>query len=159
MRKSYLAATALAGTMAVAGVAKADNTGCGLGSMVWEGQSGIAQDILAVTTNGISANQFFGITSGTLGCEHGATITAEADAFMAENMESIIVEAANGGGESIDTLAALLDIEEADRGEFAEHMQQNFAEIFPSENVTAGEVMENLESSMAASETLNRYTA
>ncbi len=44
-----------------------NNVGCGLGSAIWAGQKGIAPQILAATTNGTSANQTFGITSGTLG--------------------------------------------------------------------------------------------
>jgi hypothetical protein len=46
----------------------ANSTGCGLGTIIFEGQKGIAPQVLAVTTNGTSGNQTFGITSGTLGC-------------------------------------------------------------------------------------------
>ena len=39
-----------------------ENCGCGLGVMVFEGQDGILSQTLAITTNGIFWNQFFGIT-------------------------------------------------------------------------------------------------
>ena len=44
-------------------VALADqDVGCGLGSMLWAGQSGLVPKILAATTNGTFGNQTFGIT-------------------------------------------------------------------------------------------------
>ena len=45
------------------------NTGCGLGSMAFEGQNGLMSQTAAATTNGIFGNQTFGITSATLNCE------------------------------------------------------------------------------------------
>lgn len=154
-----IAGAALAGSLLVAGTAaKADNTGCGLGSMLWEGQSGIAQSSLAVTTNGISFNQLFGITTGTLGCQPNATITAEATQFMTDNMDQVARDMSNGGGEALDTLAELMDIDASDRDAFISHAQENFGEIFPSEDVTAGEALNNLESTMAEDITLSRYT-
>ena len=66
---------AVAGFCAV-GVAQAqqENTGCGLGTMLFDGQQGIAPQVLAVTTNGTSGNQTFGITSGTLGCTQDGVV-------------------------------------------------------------------------------------
>ncbi len=154
-----IASVAIAGTLFLAGgAAHADNTGCGLGTMLWDGQSGIAQDLLAVTTNGTSANQLFGITSGTLGCEHGAVITADASRFMSDNMEQVARDMSNGGGEALETLATLIGIDEAHHGAFFAHAQGNFEQIFPSENVTAGEALRNLETTMAGDIVLARYT-
>lgn len=157
--RRYLAGAAMASTLLLGGTAaQADNTGCGVGSMLWEGQSGTAQDILAVTTNQISTNQLLGITFGTLGCERGAVITAEATQFMSDNMDQVARDMSNGGGEALDTLAALMDIDAEDREAFTAHTQQHFADIFPSEDVTAGEALRNLEATMAANRTLARYT-
>ena len=75
MMKKLLAVALLAGT---AGVAMADdNTGCGLGTMIWAGQSGPIFKSFAVTTNGTSGNQTFGITTGTLGCDSNGAITSK----------------------------------------------------------------------------------
>src|SRR6186713_935077 len=54
--------------------------GCGLGSMIFEPDSGFTQ-VFAATTNGTSGNQTFGITSGTSNCDPGAAKTASAKAF------------------------------------------------------------------------------
>ena len=47
--------------LASSSVVMADqDIGCGLGSMVWAGQSGIVPKVLGATTNGTSGNQTFG---------------------------------------------------------------------------------------------------
>ncbi|MFN4189127.1 MAG: DUF3015 family protein, partial [Acinetobacter johnsonii] len=58
---------ALAAVLAVGSTAAfADkDVGCGIGSQIWAGQSGKVAKILAGTTNGLFANQLFGITFGT----------------------------------------------------------------------------------------------
>src|SRR5690606_21045070 len=48
--------------------------GCGLGSKLFEGQRGVAPQVLAVTTNGTFGNQTFGISSGTLGCNQDGVV-------------------------------------------------------------------------------------
>lgn len=53
----------------------ADNVGgCGWGSKLFDGQQGVAPQVLAVTTNGTSGNQTFGITSGTSGCSQDGVV-------------------------------------------------------------------------------------
>ena len=53
------------------------DVGCGIGSQVWAGQSGIIPKLLAGTTNVLFTNQWLGITFGTLGCSQGGTVTAQ----------------------------------------------------------------------------------
>ena len=48
----------------------AGGEGCGWGQALFKGSSGLAVHVVAATTNGISANNTFGMTSGTNGCEH-----------------------------------------------------------------------------------------
>ncbi len=156
--RNYVATAVLGGLLGFAGVAQAENTGCGAGTILFEGKSGKGPEILAVTTNGFFFNQFFGITFGTLGCEEGGTISADAQRFMSENMEQVAQDAARGEGEALATLASLLEVDEADREAFYAHTQEHFSEIFPSANVTAGKALENLEASMAEDEALSRYT-
>ncbi len=65
--KKILAAATLSMVMFPAAQALADqDIGCGLGTMIFEGKSGLAPKVLGATTNGISGNQSFGITFGTL---------------------------------------------------------------------------------------------
>ena len=88
------------------------DVGCGIGSQVWAGQSGKVPKILAATTNGLFANQLFGITFGTLGCSGTGTVTAQAVTFTNENAESLARDMAVGQGESLNVLAELLHIQD-----------------------------------------------
>ncbi len=115
-----------------------DSTGCGLGSMAWRGQSGIAPQVLAATTNGLFFNQTFGITFGTSGCDPNGRVTGGTGrmvlAFMENNMEQYALDASAGRGETIDTLAGILNMDSAKLGEIS---KQNFAYMFDNQNVDA----------------------
>jgi hypothetical protein len=152
-----------AAVLAVAGfggVARADgDTGCGLGSQVWEGQSSIPAKVLAVTTNGTFGNQTFGISSGTLGCEPGSVIKAEHQLprFAGANLDRLAREMAVGGGESLDALAHLYGVANEDRAAFFELARARFEAIFPTATVTAGEVLAALDRELREDPQLARY--
>ncbi len=145
MKKLYLAMFALAVALFSADAHAVDSTGCGLGSMAWRGQKGPIPQILAVTTNGISFNQTFGISSGTSGCDPQGRISGGtgrmALAFLENNMEQFALDASAGQGETIDTLAGILNVDSEKLGEISKN---NFASLFPSENVDAVDVTANL---------------
>jgi len=136
-----------------------DSTGCGVGTMIFDGQEGIGPQILAVTTNGTLGNQTFGITSGTLGCDRDGVIKHEAavSKFVAANMENLASDMAAGGGETLASLADLMGVDEADRPAFYRAAQDNFAAIYSDEDITAGEVIDNIASVMAANDRLSGY--
>ena len=118
-----------------------DSTGgCGLGSMAWRGQSGIIPQSLAIITNGLSSNTI-GVTLGTSGCDPNGRVTGGTGrmtlAFLQDNMEQFAMDAAAGKGETIDTLAGILDV---DSEKLGKNIQQNFAYIFPNDNVEVAEV-------------------
>lgn len=138
MKKLYLSVLAV-GMMTFASNASAiDSTGCGLGSMAWRGQSGIAPQVLAATTNGLFGSQTFGITFGTSGCDPNGRVTGGTGkmmlAFLENNMEQYAMDAAAGHGETIETLAGILNMDSEKLGEMS---KQNFATLFPNENVDA----------------------
>ena len=118
-----------------------DSTGCGLGSMAWRGQSGIVPQILAVTTNGLLGNQTFGITSGTSGCDPDGRVTGGTQkmvlAFVEDNMEQIAMDVAAGEGETLETLAGLMNV---DSETLATRTHQQFAALFPNQDVDAVDV-------------------
>ena len=97
-----------------------DSTGCGVGTMIFDGKSGPVFQVLAVTTNGTFGNQTFGITSGTLGCDQDGVIKHEAavTSFVASNMEKLAGDMAAGEGETLASLAELMEVAEADRPAF-----------------------------------------
>lgn len=158
MKKKLAFAAAAAFLMSGAAAAD-DSTGCGVGSMIFDGQSGVFPQILAVTTNGSTGNQTFGITSGTLGCDSEGTIdsAAKMSMFTGDNMESLALDMSRGEGESLQTLAELMGVAEADRAAFYAATKSNFDRIYTSSDVTAGDVIVNLQAVMAEDEQLKAY--
>jgi hypothetical protein len=116
-----------------------DNVGgCGWGSKLFDGQSGIAPQVLAITTNGTSGNQTFGISSGTSGCsQDGAVKSAWKTAmFMDGNRDRLARDMSVGNGETLDSLAHLIGVRDEDRAAFGRLMQENVSVIFPSDGTT-----------------------
>ena len=140
-------ATLVVVTPALAGQA-ANNTGCGLGTLLWEGKAdgSVISQSLQATTNGIFGNQTFGITSGTLGCEQPANIIKndKALAFTADNMDLLARDIASGQGETLDTLAELLELPSGDRQLLYASLQSNFDRIFITGDETAGVVLDRI---------------
>lgn len=151
-----IALAAILATGSVSTFADSD-VGCGLGSQVWEGQSGKIPKILAATTNGLFANQLFGITFGTLGCSGTGAVTAQAVTFTNENAESLARDMAVGEGESLNVLAELLNIKAEDKARFFAVSKQNFSKIYSAENVSSVEVLASLQSVMSQDEVLKAY--
>ncbi len=123
------------------------NTGCGLGSIAWEGQSnGLLTQTMAATTNGTFGNQTFGISSGTSNCEQFKTWTynEKVDTFVADNMDNLARDIARGQGEYVNTLALLMEIPKAKKDTFRSELQAHFSDIYPSDQVTYSEVVQNI---------------
>lgn len=140
--KKIIFASLVFGAVALTAPAHAiDSTGCGLGSMAWRGQSGILPQVAAVTTNGTFGTQTFGITFGTSGCDPNGRVTGGTQkmvlAFLENNLEQFAMDAAAGQGETITTLAGIMNMDEKT---VAEKTYQNFAVLFPNENVDAVDV-------------------
>lgn len=145
-----------------AGAASAkDSTGCGVGSMIFDGHSGAISQILAVTTNGSTGNQTFGITSGTLGCDTNGTINSSAKIgmFTGSNMERLAQNMSAGHGEALATLADLMGIQDQDKAEFYAMTQKNFAKIFPDDKTTAEHVITSVKTGMSEDAQLAKYVS
>jgi len=158
--KKLLAVAALVTTLPLSQIAMADSDiGCGLGTKVFEGQSGKISKILGATTNGTSGNQTFGITFGTLGCDGTGTVSSEQKLamFIDGNMDNLARDIAKGQGETLATLSEVWGIKDADKLEFNTFAKQNFATIFNSENVTSNDVFNHLNSMMSKNTTLSAY--
>jgi len=133
-------------TAAIAASAKA-NTGCGLGTVLWEGKAdgSVMSQSLQATTNGTFGNQTFGITSGTLECSKPANFVENEhlNRFVYANMDNLARDIAQGRGESLDTFAELLQVPAEQRAEFAAKLQKNFAKVFTSDQVVLADVIDN----------------
>jgi hypothetical protein len=137
---STIAALAVTSTL-MAGVNS--QTGCGLGSVIIKDDSSAVMLALQATTNGTSANQTFGITSGTSGCKKTKLVMNErAEEFVASNMDILAKEIALGQGESINTLAELLNVE--DTATFSASLQSNYNSIYTSQKVQMSDVLDNI---------------
>jgi len=132
---------------AVAGQA-ASNTGCGLGTVLWgsESDGSVISQSLQATTNGTFGNQTFGITSGTLGCDQPANIIKNDRllAFTADNLDLLARDIAAGRGETLDTVAELMEVPAAERPTFNSTLQGNFDRIFVTGTETAGVVLDRI---------------
>jgi len=133
--------------LAFAGVAK-DNTGCGLGAMVFENKadgSSVSQAFQA-TTNGTSGNQTFGISSGTSECKQPASFVQneQLKSFVRSNMDNLAKETAQGRGESLDTLAELMQIAPSQKDRFIANLQANFSSIYSSPKVELADVVDGI---------------
>jgi len=119
------------------------NTGCGLGSVLIKDQNSVLLQLVASTLNGTSGNQTFGITTGTSGCKKTKlALNDRAQDFIAGNMDQLSREIAQGHGESVNTLAELLEV--SDVQTFASNLQSNYNAIYSSENVQMSDVANNL---------------
>lgn len=145
MKKVFLASVLGSAMLFSANANAIDSVGCGLGAMAWRGQQGKVPQILAATTNTSFGTQTFGISSGTSGCDPNGRITGGTQKmvlnFIENNMEQYAMDAARGHGETIDTLAGIMNV---DSKTLAAKSQQNFALIFADENANAVDVTLNL---------------
>ena len=146
MKKIFLALVICTMTCSLANAAAPrDNCGCGLGTILFKNNDGLMSQTLAVTINGL-ASQTFAISSGTLECNQPAELYASErlHKFMASNMDSVAKDIARGNGESLDTLAELMQVPDGKRDAFNTQLQKNFDRIFTSAHVTETEVIENI---------------
>jgi hypothetical protein len=146
-----LALTGLLLTVPAASSLADPDIGCGLGTQIWTGSKGLGPKVLGATTNGTLGNQTFGISSGTLGCNSGGTVTADAKVqlFTSANLERLARDMAQGQGETLESFAALLGIRAEDRAAFSAFTQSHFAALYAGDSVTAGEMLASLERLMA----------
>jgi len=140
-----------------AGVGAAGNPdngpGCGLGKLAWldyGGQKQIAPQVMMATTNGTFGSQTFGISSGTSGCANDGVIMKNKHINMASRaFESLAEEMAQGRGEHLASLAALLGVPEEAQPEFFALVQEKYTILVGSDDTTAVTMLQALQAAMA----------
>jgi hypothetical protein len=140
--------TLMASMFLMVGVAQAapyGSAGCGVGSIIFGDKEGIVQ-VLAVTTNGISANQTFGITSGTLNCGAAASDSAKVTQFIETNREALAKDIARGEGETINSIAKLAGCQ--DTAKVGGELKANFKSIFPTAKTSNQDVSKSVINTM-----------
>ena len=137
--KKFFAVMFTLGLITTAAQAKSYQAqGCGLGSTIWTDGSSLVHQVLGATTNAISGNQTFGMTSGTSNCElEGGGMVKAQNVFIEANRVSLANDIARGGGETLTSLTRMYGCEGA---EVAPKLQQNYETIFSSETTSASEI-------------------
>jgi hypothetical protein len=120
------------------------NTGCGLGHMILGKNDSVISQLTITTTNASTTSQAIGITFGlqSLGCSSASFVSADTESFVSGNMESLIRDIAAGQGETIDSLAVLMEVKDVDA--FAKRLQANFDVIFPTADVEYSHVADTI---------------
>ena len=160
MKKIIIGAVLLGSSMSASAVAPG-GPGCGWGNLLFEGSSGLPAHLLATIVNGTSGNATFGMTSGTNGCDTGGTLTYSGNSLLAMNgvLEEVAQDMAVGQGEALTALTVAMQIDASDRDHFNSVMHENFAQIFTRDDVSSGEVMENINAVMKHDDRLSRYVS
>ena len=152
MKKLFAAALMIA---AGSSMAAQNNAGCGLGSAIFAGQSGVAPQVLAMTTNGWAFNTV-GVTLGTSGCTQDGVVQSswKISMYIDGSRLALARDAAAGQGENLDDLAVVMGVKAEDRALFASTIKSNFNTVFANEAVSS-----NLKAVLAANDRLASYAA
>lgn len=128
--------------------AKYGSAGCGLGSMIFEGDQTWWKQVLAATTNGTGV-QTIGISLGTSNCDSPAPLkVGQAEAFVEANKVALANDIARGNGETIVGLSKVYGC--SNSTEFGQALKSNYAAIFPSTTAASSEITHNINTVAAA---------
>lgn len=133
--KKLLVLSAFALMLAAPTAFAGNSAGCGLGHLLFSGQSGMIPNILAATTNGSFGSQTFGITTGTSGCSTSDTAynQTQQEKFVSANMDKLSTQMAQGSGEYVSAMAELMGCSASAQPEFARMTQANYESLFASD--------------------------
>ena len=134
---------ALSATGAFAAGALKNNVGCGIGTLLFENIGQADGGWLLQSTAGYTNALFsasFSMTTGTVNCSGriNKVVSVEVYEFVNANMDDLARDTAMGGGATIDSLAAMLNVQNKET--FAATLQANFASIFPNADVESSHV-------------------
>lgn len=138
---------------------------CGIGSRIWEGNSGLVARALAFTTNfwtlkAVSTTfEISGCTASDNWLKKGAdTVTqARIEHFASENLDHLAQEMAVGRGEHLDALARLIELRGEDEVVFRSLAQSHFEVLFPNDQTTSSEMLQTLARLMGENPVLSAY--
>ncbi|MCM2351199.1 MAG: DUF3015 domain-containing protein [Bacteriovoracaceae bacterium] len=122
--------------------AKYGSAGCGLGSMVFEGDQTWWKQVLAGTTN-TTGIQSIGITLGTSNCDSPAPLkVGQAEAYVEANKVALANDIARGNGETIVGLSKVYGC--ANSMEFGQALKSNYSSIFTTAHASSSEITHNI---------------
>ena len=158
--KKILIAVVLSAVPAFAFAQNTNIGGCGWGTKLFDGQSGVLPQSLAVTTNNWFPNTF-SITFGTSGCTQDGAVrsTWKTAMFIDGNKERLARDMSIGNGETLDSLAHLIGVRDEHRATFNRVVQENLSRIFPSDNAATGQIVVALKQVLGSQSELAQYAA
>lgn len=140
--KKLLVVVAVALMTSSAFAAKYGSAGCGLGSMIFEGDQTWWKQVLAATTNGTGI-QTIGITLGTSNCDSPAPLkVGQAEAYVEANKVALANDIARGNGETIVGLSKVYGCTNA--AQFGQALKSNYSSIFATAEATSTEITHNI---------------
>jgi hypothetical protein len=150
----FIAILSLVAVPVSASAAAYGSAGCGLGSMLFTGGGEGFNQVFAATTNGTSASQTFGISTGTSNCQSAeGTASLDQQAFVKINYASLVRDAARGNGEYLSAFATLLGCDATTHTAFFTYAQTN-ASLFEN-NTQPLTVLENVKADLAKDTTFS----
>ncbi len=120
--------------MSSTSVFAAQDSGCGLGSVVISKNSKLLQ-LFSLTTNGTFSSQALGITFGTSNCSSSGIVMNEkqVEYFVEVNHQDLHREVAQGHGEKLDALAQMHGCQTTESKQaFSSMAQKSYPTIFAS---------------------------
>ena len=158
--KKILIAVVLSAVPAFAFAQNTNIGGCGWGTKLFDGQSGVLPQSLAVTTNNWFPNTF-SITFGTSGCTQDGAVrsTWKTAMFIDGNKDRLARDMSIGNGETLDSLAHLIGVRDEHRAAFNRVVQENLSRIFPSDNAATGQIVVALKQVLGSQSELAQYAA
>ena len=99
------------------------------------------------------------ILESTNGCDTNGALTYSGESLLSMNgvLEEVAQDMATGEGEALTALSVSIGVSGDDRAYFNSVMHENFASIFPRQDVSAGEVMQQITAVMQNDQKLAKY--
>lgn len=146
MMKKVIASAVLLGASSLAHADAPGGPNCGWGNMLLEGGTGLGSHLVATIINGTSGNATFGMTFGTNGCSTDGALTYGGDrlVWFDQILDEYSTDVAMGDGEALNAVAVMFGVEKQDREYFGSVMHDNFASLFPNQDVTSQEVLDSM---------------
>lgn len=129
--------------------------GCGVGAMIWKGQSGIVPHVLGALTN-VSASQTISMTLGIAGCNTNQSVQSMAMLIDARG-SAVAADISRGSGENLEAMASSLGVFESDRADFYSILKDNFSTIFPTPDTTTGAAVDAIVALLEKDDVLSKY--
>ena len=122
--------------------AKYGSAGCGLGSMIFEGDQTWWKQVLASSTN-TTGMQTIAIALGTSNCDSPAPLKlGQIEAFIEANRAALAIDIAKGQGETVVGLSNVYGC--SNKAEFGRALKSNYGSIFNSSDSSTKDISHNI---------------